>query len=137
MNVAGTWKGTYAYDPATGWAPVEFGMELEADRSGKIHGIVQDGAGGHPMPGRIDGRIGNGGALEFVKTMPATLWMFPDGRSAEDRSRIQRITYRGTFDGPNSLQGTWTVRGRVLWNGGSIVVTKTSHGTWRMWRVVP
>lgn len=133
MNLAGSWKGIYAYDPHAGQPEVAFEMELAAGDGTLFSGSVQDGEGGHPMPGSIAGTTVGGDRMQFVKTMPATLYRFPDGRRVTAQGN-QRISYEGTADGPDAFRGTWTVRGGLRFFRWTLFITKTSHGTWRMWR---
>jgi hypothetical protein len=86
------------------------------------------------MPGRIDGRMRGENSIEFLKTMPATMWVLPNGEKTIDHGRAQKIHYRGIADGPNNFHGQWSVRGGFVLVNGTLVITRTSRGTWRMWR---
>ena len=132
MALQGTWTGAYGYDDGIA-SDVAFAIEILEEGSGGFKGIVQDGAGGHPMPGEVRGKVDDE-RIEFLKTMPATLFRFPDGRREVAEGRPQKIAYRGQADGPNAFSGTWTVRGGLKMYGGRVYISRTSHGHWHMSR---
>jgi hypothetical protein len=134
VNLHGTWTGVYAYDPDAMWDEVSFVIHIRSDGGRAFKGDVQDGAGGHPMPGQIVGKFIESGAIEFVKTMPSTLRRFPDGSLDVFGKRVQKIFYRGRPDGPNSFSGEWTVRGGWMWFRGKLYIARKGKGTWRMSR---
>ena len=134
MALTGTWHGTYAYDSPLMPEQVGFSIEIEELESGRFQGQVQDGEGGHPMAGRIEGKS-QGSNIEFVKTMPATLFRLPGGSFATQPGKAQMIHYRGLSEEPNTFKGTWTLRGRFVFFRCIPTIAWTSHGTWRMWRV--
>ena len=134
MNLVGRWKGSYSYGPEDPRPQVEFVIEIIEDAGGVFKGTVHDGEGGHPMAGRISGRLDDTGEIKFKKLMLSTM-LSNSGRGADLLEGItQTIDYQGSSDGPNAFEGIWTNRSRVVFARGAFLFFQGNHGPWRMWR---
>ena len=82
VDAAGTWHGTYRYEPEDGASSVDFTMRVSQDAGGMVTGTVTDGPGGMPEEGRIIGTCRRD-VLQFLKLMPVARVAAADGGTRE------------------------------------------------------
>jgi len=148
-KVTGTWRGTYAYEPAEPMSqrdPVAFTLTLKQGWFGRFTGsVTDDAAHGVPGVGVVVGYFSFPG-IEFTKQMPVFYVTLPDrpvmtlreylseqGHTCERDVLHPPVFYQGEFSSPHRAQGTWIIRAAPIFLGGgrSIQMPET-RGVWNM-----
>ena len=136
MDLRGIWKGFYQYssknlrelynDHKTG-----FTIEITSFDGVHFEGKVYDDleTGGTRGIGIIEGKIKNN-KIRFVKKMPISTVVYPDGRVVEEDKPHRNIYYEGSFDN-NVFTGIWRFKFGIEFRRG-IIIFPSSKGTWQM-----
>jgi hypothetical protein len=157
-DIAGTWVGEYAYDPAVLEAnplvasPVGFTLYAELGWLGRFRGSVRDDPRfGIPEPAAIVGRK-CGQRVSFRKRYPrfylahqgqsmplASVLLLEHGIMLDAEPPPDVIWYRGVFDPQTeTVRGTWRINGgrvRAAAQGRVFeMATKETSGAWHMRR---
>lgn len=136
MNLKGIWKGFYQYDPkgfAESYMGRRTGFTITITSLEEFHfeGTVYDDleSGGTRGIGIIEGKIKNN-KIRFVKKMPISTTVYPDGTVVEENKPHRNIYYEGKFEN-TIFKGTWRFKFGIEFRRG-ISIYFPSKGTWEM-----
>ncbi len=138
----GKWLGKYWYSEN---APAvlqnketEFELIIETHINSTILGKVSDNVemGGTRGIGTISGII-KGNQINFVKRMPISSVVLPDGTKIEENKPHRPIYYSGTIDAEtNSIKGTWKFRPGIGFMQRRWAIFPGIKGHWEMKKVL-
>lgn len=154
INLSGSWRGLYSYDPEyelDGYR-VEFDLDLKrmpwAWLTGAFRGTVQDGTGGMPGLGGIYGTL-RGVQLRFCKSMPVAYIMeggklitmresvLKEGYRVDKEIPDSPIFYEGTFRDHDYASGSWVKpEARLPIPSVGVIPTCKCSGQWTLTRLI-
>lgn len=136
MDLTGIWKGYYQYEnkrlpESYATRNTEFTIEITSFDGRNFEGKVYDDleSGGTRGIGIIEGKIKDN-KIRFVKKMPVSTVVYPDGRVVEEDKPHRNIYYEGSFEN-NVFKGIWRFKFGIEFRRG-ILVYPPSKGTWQM-----
>lgn len=134
----GRWIGKYWF---SGKVPeiikdkkTEFELEVQQYDNAIISGKIIDNVkmGGTKGVGEFLGTV-EGNKIQFVKQMPVSTSILPNGTRIEEDKPHRPIYYKGTLDKEKgSAKGTWKFKFGIGWVNGRIVVFPGTKGNWEM-----
>ena len=136
MNLQGIWKGFYQYNnkrlpESYSTSITGFTIEIKSFDGKNFEGTVFDDleSGGTRGIGTITGKIKNN-KISFVKKMPVSTIVYPDGTVVEEDKPHRNIYYQGILE-HKVFKGTWRFKFGISFRGG-IFLYPASKGTWQM-----
>lgn len=136
MELRGIWKGFYQYKnkrlpESYSTRNTAFTIEIISFDGVHFEGKVYDDleTGGTRGIGTIEGKIKNN-KIRFVKKMPISTVVYPDGTVVEEDKPHRNIYYEGSFNN-NVFTGIWRFKFGIEFRRG-ILIYPPSKGTWQM-----
>jgi len=134
----GKWNGKYWF---SGNVPdslkdkeTDFEMVVEDFTNSKISGKIFDNVemGGTKGIGNFSGSV-KGNKIKFVKRMPISTSVLPDGTRIEENKPHRPIYYKGTIDTEKDfIQGTWKFKIGIGFVNGRLALYLGTKGKWEM-----
>lgn len=139
-TMKGKWKGRYWF---IGNVPdslkdkkTEFELIIDDYSNSKISGTISDNVemGGTRGIGNFSGAV-KGNKIKFVKRMPISTLILPDGTRIEEDKPHRPIYYKGTIDPETGyIKGTWKFKIGLGFVKGHLVLFSKIKGEWEMIR---
>tara|TARA_B100000676_G_C17972459_1_gene784100 strand:- start:820 stop:1242 length:423 start_codon:yes stop_codon:yes gene_type:complete len=112
----------------------EFELIIDNYFNSKISGTISDDTrmGGTKGIGNFSGTI-KGNEIKFVKRMPISTCVLPDGSRIEENKPHRPIYYKGIIDlETNSIKGTWKFKIEIGFVKGRLAFFPGTKGEWEM-----
>lgn len=136
INLQGVWKGYYQYSSKKiqkihKYSKTGFTIEITHFDGVNFEGEVYDDleSGGTRGRGIIQGKYEKN-KISFVKKMPISTVVYPDGTVVEEDKPHRNIYYEGIFEN-TAFIGTWRFKLGIEFRRG-ILIYPPSKGTWYM-----
>lgn len=136
MDLRGIWNGFYQYSSKNLRALYQenktgFTIEITSFDGINFEGKVYDDieSGGTRGIGAIHGKIKTN-RISFVKKMPISTVVYPNGTVVEENKPHRNIYYEGVFEN-QVFKGVWRFKFGIEFRRG-IIIYPPSKGTWEM-----
>ncbi len=134
----GKWKGTYWFKGNVHESlknrKTNFELTVEGFTNAKISGVIKDDikTGGTKGIGHFSGTVKNN-KIKFIKRMPVSTVVFPDGTRLEEDKPHRPIYYKGILNETIGVaKGTWKFKKGIGFKNGKIVFYPGTKGEWEM-----